>query len=89
MWDDANNVWEGGGSCITQQEAAQKLLEDPSGLEQISIALSNDGNLASFTGVSAVPTDIRWAGARGMSTKRAYYLYTLASQSRVPATHVA
>lgn len=58
VWNDANNVWEGGGSCITQQEAAQKLLDDPSGLEQISIALSNDGNLASFTGASSVPTDI-------------------------------
>ena len=70
MWNDANNVWEGGGSCITQQEAAQKLLEDPSGLEQISVVLSNDGNLASFTGAGSVSTDIRWTDTTEMSTRR-------------------
>ena len=68
VWDDSNNVWEGGGSCISQQEAAQKLLADPSGLEQISIALSNDGKLATFTGASSVPSDIRWASAIGLLT---------------------
>ncbi|DBB10253.1 TPA: hypothetical protein ACH3X3_001818 [Trebouxia sp. C0006] len=49
VWDDSNNVWEGGGSCISQQEAAQKLLDDPAGLEQISLRLSSDDSLASFS----------------------------------------
>ena len=65
VWDDSNNVWEGGGSCITEEEAAQKLLADPSGLEKLSIALSNDGKLATFSEASIVPSDIRWATARG------------------------
>lgn len=64
VWDDSNNVWEGGGSCITEEEAAQKLLADPSGLEKLSIALSNDGKLATFSEASIVPSDIRWATAR-------------------------
>lgn len=59
VWDDSNNVWEGGGSCVSQQEAAQKLLDDPTGLEKITVSLSNDGHLASFTGADTVPTDIR------------------------------
>ncbi len=62
VWDDSNNVWEGGGSCISQQEAAQKLLDDPAGLEQISLQLSNDGSLASFSPEGLpVSADIRWA----------------------------
>lgn len=58
VWDDSNNVWEGGGSCITQQETAQKLLDNPAGLEQTSIQLSNDGRLASFSGTAEVFSEI-------------------------------
>ena len=62
VWDDSNNVWEGGGSCISQQEAAQKLLDDSAGLEQISLRLSNDGSLASFSPEGLpVSADIGWA----------------------------
>ena len=62
VWDDSNNVWEGGGSCITQQEAAQKLLKNPAGLEQMAVQLSNDGGLASFSSIgSPVSAEIMWA----------------------------
>lgn len=62
VWDDSNNVWEGGGSCISQQEAAQKLLDDPAGLEQIALQLSNDGHLASFSSEGLpVAAHIGWA----------------------------
>ncbi len=59
VWDDSNNVWEGGGSCISQQEAAQKLLDNTAGLDQILVQLSSDGGLASFSNGSAVSIEIR------------------------------
>ena len=77
VWDDSNNVWDGGGSCITQEEAAQKLLADPAGLEKLSLALSNDGKLATFTGASTVPTDIRWATAQSLLINSTYYDITM------------
>ena len=57
--DDSNNVWEGGGSCITQEAAAEKLAADPAGLAEMMIELSSDNRLASFSTDGAVTSHIR------------------------------
>lgn len=62
MWDDSNNVWEGGGSCLTQQEAAQKLQEPATSLQEVTVQLSHDGQLDTFgNGSASVPSQIRSA----------------------------
>ena len=62
MWDDSNSAHDFGGSCLTQQEAAQMLQDPARSLQEVTVQLSNDGHLDTWGATNVTdPLEIRYA----------------------------
>lgn len=61
MWDDSNSAHDFGGSCLTQQEAAQMLQDPARSLQEVTVQLSNDGHLDTWGAANVTdPLEIRY-----------------------------
>lgn len=60
MWDDSYSAGDLGGSCLSQEEAAERLQDPAADLQELVVDLSNDGHIDTWASVNTTePLQIR------------------------------